>query len=204
MATETSRRTVPAAVEIGEPPIARLLFADTRSSWFWLLVRLYAGWAWPQSGMKKVGNGAWTGANAGGAIGGFVNGALHKTGGTHPDVTGWYAARRCCAASCCPIRAHGVHLIAYGEVLVGVGLIFGVLTGISAFFRSLMNVNYLLAGTVSSNPILFVARHVAGACLAGRRMVRRGWLLPRLGTPWAPGPTPARTAPRASGRTAAT
>ncbi len=43
-----------------------------------------------------------------------------------------------------------------GEIDVGVGLIVGMLTGVAAFLGALMNVNYLFAGTVSSNPLLFV------------------------------------------------
>jgi hypothetical protein len=39
---------------------------------------------------------------------------------------------------------------------VGLGLIFGCVTGIAAFFGGLMNVNDLSAGTVSANPLLFV------------------------------------------------
>ena len=62
-------------------------------------------------------------------------------------------------------------VITVGEILVGLGLIFGVLTGIAAFFGRLMNVNYLKAGTVSTNPL----RHLAGVGLAHRWLV---WLRP--------------------------
>ena len=56
------------------------------------------------------------------------------------------------------------------------------------FFGSLMSVNYLLAGTVSSNPILFVLATwlVLAWRVAGWWGLDR-WLLPLLGTPWAPG-----------------
>jgi thiosulfate dehydrogenase [quinone] large subunit len=47
------------------------------------------------------------------------------------------------------------HLVAYGELLVGLALTIGFLTGIAAFCGLFMNLNYLLAGTVSTNPILF-------------------------------------------------
>lgn len=46
--------------------------------------------------------------------------------------------------------------MSWGEFLVGAALILGILTGIAAFFGSLMTMNYLLAGAVSTNPILFV------------------------------------------------
>ena len=79
-------------------------------------------------------------------------------------------------------------LIAYGELLVGVGLIVGGLTGIAAFFGALMNMSFMLAGSASTNPILFtlsillvLAWRVAGLIGLDR------WLLPALGAPWAPG-----------------
>ena len=45
-------------------------------------------------------------------------------------------------------------LVTWGEVAVGLGVLLGVLTGIAAGFGVLMNLNYLLAGTVSINPVL--------------------------------------------------
>jgi thiosulfate dehydrogenase (quinone) large subunit len=186
-----------APTQIPEPPVARLLFADTRTAWFWLLVRLYVGWEWLQAGIAKVGSPAWTGSHAGAAIRGFVNGALRKTAVEHPDVTGWYATFL--QDVVLPHASFWAHLVAWGEVLVGVALILGVLTGIAAFFGGLMNVNYLLAGTVSSNPVLFVlatwlvlAWRVAGWYGADR------WLLPLLGTPWTPGSL-VHVRPRSSG-----
>ena len=74
-----------------EPPLARFSFADTRLAWFWLIVRVYCGWQWLEAGSEKVTNPAWFGPNAGSSLTGFVNGALQKATGTHPDVMDWYA-----------------------------------------------------------------------------------------------------------------
>ena len=74
--------------ELREPPFARFLFADPRASWLWLIVRLYLGYEWISSGLGKLGSPAWTGSQAGAAVSGFAQGALSKTGGEHPDVTG--------------------------------------------------------------------------------------------------------------------
>jgi len=80
------------------------------------------------------------------------------------------------------------YVVAYGEVLVGIGLILGAFTGIAAVCGSVMNMSYLFAGTVSVNPImallqlfLILAWRVAGWFGVDR------YLLPLLGTPWHPG-----------------
>lgn len=80
------------------------------------------------------------------------------------------------------------YLVAYGEVLVGVALILGVLTGLAAFFGSLINVAFLLAGTVSTNPLMFiVATWIVLAWRVAGWYGRDRWVLPALGTPWHPG-----------------
>lgn len=174
------------ATQIPEPPIARFLFADTRLAWFWLVVRIYVGYQWLIAGLEKWENPAWVGANAGAGLTGFVNGALGKTGGQHPDVTGWYADFL--QSFVLPYAAVWSYAVTFGEILVGLGLIFGCLTGIAAFFGSFMNANFLFAGTVSINPLLFVL--ATWLVLAWRVAGFIGldfFILPMLGTPWAPG-----------------
>ena len=171
---------------IPESPISRLLFANTKMSWFWLIIRIYVGWEWLLTGWAKVNNSAWVGPDAGSSLAGFLKGALAKTTGAHPDVAGWYGAFL--QNVVIPHVNLWSHFVAYGELLVGVGLILGAFTGIAAFFGLFMNLNYLLAGTVSSNPILFtlsigliLAWKVAGFWGLDR------YLLPLLGTPWKSG-----------------
>lgn len=59
------------------------------------------------------------------------------------------------------------------------------LTGIAAFFGATMNMSFLLAGTVSSNPVMFMIAIVLILAwkVAGWYGLDR-WVLPRLGTPW--------------------
>jgi thiosulfate dehydrogenase [quinone] large subunit len=143
------------------------LFTDKRAAWIWLPVRLYVGWAWLEAGWAKVFNPAWTGATAGASIKGFVAGALAKTSGAHPDVTMWYAwFLKNLVLTMPEVWSYAV---AYGEVLVGLGLIVGAFVATASFFGIVMNGSYLLAGTVSSNPVLlilgigiFSARKVSG------------------------------------------
>jgi thiosulfate dehydrogenase (quinone) large subunit len=37
-----------------EPPISQFLFADTRLSWIWLVLRIYVAWQWLQAGYEKL------------------------------------------------------------------------------------------------------------------------------------------------------
>jgi len=176
----------PAATQIPEPPIARFLFADTRMAWFWVVVRVYVGWQWLEAGLEKFESPAWIGGKAGTALTGFVNGALGKTAGAHPDVTGWYA--NILQGFVLPNAVVFSYLVTFGEILIGLGLIFGCLTGVAAFFGSFMNANFLFAGTVSINPVLFVL--ATWLVLAWRVAGYFGldfFVLPALGTPWAPG-----------------
>jgi thiosulfate dehydrogenase [quinone] large subunit len=171
---------------LDDSPIAKALFGQVRWAWLWLLLRLYLGWEWLQSGWGKLHNPAWTGSKAGTAITGFVTNALTKTGGEHPDVQGWYAWFLQHV-----VLAHSVlwsYMVSWGETLVGVALILGIFTGIAAFFGSFMNLSYLLAGTVSINPVLFVIAIwlVLAWKTAGWWGLDR-WILPALGTPWRPG-----------------
>ncbi len=186
---------------IPEPGLARFLFGDTRFAWFWLIVRLYVGYQWLAAGWEKlfgfsinydsfgqpIKGGAWVFNNhTGAAIQGFVKGALTKTSGPFPDVYGWYAWFL--QHVVLPNSATFAYIITFGEVLVGLALILGFLTGIAAFFGIVMNVNYLLAGTVSTNPVLAILGSLI--MLAWRIAGYYGldhWLLPLLGTPWSEG-----------------
>lgn len=185
------------ATQVPEPPLARFLFADTRIAWLWLIVRVYVGWQWLVAGTEKLtgysidvgsfgektGNSWIFTSHPGAALSGFLNGALAQTTGAHPAVQGWYGWFIQYLAM--PIAPELSYVVTFGEILVGLGLIFGVLTGIAAFFGLFMNLNFLLAGAVSINPIigglalfLILAWRVAGYYGGDR------WVLPLLGTPW--------------------
>lgn len=156
-------------------------FTSKESAPIWFIVRLYVGQEWLVAGLDKVMNPAWFGSGAGAALNGFVQGALAKTVGAHPDVQAWYASFL--KGAVLPHLVSWSNAIAVGEVLVGVGLIVGAVVGVAAFFGALMNLNFMLAGTVSINPILFtlsifliLAWRVAGYWGVDR------YLLPRLHT----------------------
>ncbi len=161
------------------------MFADTRLAWLWLIIRVYVGYEWLMAGLEKLQSPVRVGAKAGVVMTGFVAGALKKTTGDHPDVTGWYAGFL--QNLVLPNAVFWSYFVTFGEIAVGLGLIVGCLTGIAAFFGGLMNANYLLAGTVRTNPILFVL--ATWLVLAWRVAGYWGvapYLLPALGVPRRP------------------
>lgn len=176
------------STQIPEPSFTRFLFADTRMNVVWTLLRVWLGWQWLHAGWGKITNpaGVWVGEKAGVAITGFLKGSLAKTQGDHPDVAGWYASF--INSFALPNAELLSYMVAYGEVLVGIALILGLLTGIAAFFGAVMNANFLFAGTISVNPLLLIS--AVAIMLAWRVAGQWGldrFLLPYLGVPGAPG-----------------
>jgi thiosulfate dehydrogenase [quinone] large subunit len=164
--------------------LSKTLFASRYSVPFWTLVRIYLGYLWLNAGWHKVTSSAWVGPEAGGAVKGFLTNALTLTQGDHPSVQGWYA--RLIENVFIPNALIFSHLVAFGEVLVGLALILGFLTGVSAFTGGLLNAAFLLAGTVSTNPVMFIL--ATWLVLAWRVAGFWGldyWVLPRLGAPHA-------------------
>lgn len=167
---------------IPENPVSNFLFNNTRSGLIWLVIRVYLGYAWLIAGWHKITNDKWVGSDAGAALSGFVKGALGKAA-DGKDVTGWYSSFL--ENTVLPNAKLFSYFVAYGEVLVGLGLILGLLTGVAAFFGAFMNASYLFAGTLSTNPLLFILATwiVLGWKVAGWYGLDR-WALPFLGTPW--------------------
>lgn len=134
--------------------IPKGIFSNVNTSIVWFVVRLYVGWEWLSAGWDKVNNPAWFGSSSGAPLTGFLQGALQKTGGLHPDVQMWYA--NFLSNYVLPNAHTWSNMVSVGELLVGIALILGFMVGFSAFFGAFMNFNYLLAGTVSMNPIFFL------------------------------------------------
>lgn len=178
-------RRDPAAteVEVEGPAFARFLFANTHAGLFWLPIRLFLGFSWLTAGAHKIADGGWL--DGGASLAGYWQHAVSIPEAGNPPITyDWYRD------FIQLLLNNGAEswfswLIVFGELLVGLGLIFGALTGIAAFFGALMNMSFLLAGSASSNPVLFTA--AIGLMLAWRVAGYYGldrWLLPMLGTPW--------------------
>ncbi|HET8840398.1 MAG TPA: hypothetical protein VFN35_02985, partial [Ktedonobacteraceae bacterium] len=164
-----------------EPALAKFFLASDGSAAMWFVVRMNVGAQWLLAGWEKVQDPTW--GTSGKAMAGFVAGALAKTSGAHPSVQGWYGWFLQNMVQ--PNTGLWSFLITWGEVAVGLGVLLGILTGIAAGFGVLMNLNYLLAGTVSINPVLgtfglflIFSWRVCG-WIGGDRV-----LLPSLGLPW--------------------
>ncbi|UXH46003.1 DoxX family protein [Rossellomorea vietnamensis] len=113
----------------------------------WTVLRIWLGVQWLEAGWHKV--------NDGFDASGFLQGALANATGDHPAVQGWYA--EFLKGFALPnVELFNV-LIPWGEMLVGVGLIVGFMTLPALLAGAFMNLNFLLAGTVSTNPILYTA-----------------------------------------------
>jgi thiosulfate dehydrogenase (quinone) large subunit len=169
------------------PPVIQSLFSNPSWAWLWFIARLYLGYTWLSSGWGKLSNPAWM--QSGSALQGFWERAI-----AIPDAPArpliafnWY---RTFLQALLESEAYVwfAKLLVYGEVLVGIGLILGALTGVAAFFGAFMNWNFMMAGTASTNPVLFILAVLL--LVAWRKAGWWGvdrWLLPILGTPWQPG-----------------
>ncbi len=177
--------------ELHDPGWVRRIFADTRMAPLWALARVYLGYQWLLAGWHKMwGSERWI--NLPGEDGLPLKGFWERVTaipekGSPPIKYDWYRDFLHYM-----LNHEWYHwfawLIAFGEVLAGVALIVGAFTGLAALAGATMNFNFMLAGSASTNPVLFVLAILIlfGWKVAGWMGIDR-WLLPALGTPWEPG-----------------
>ncbi|MGH9175345.1 MAG: hypothetical protein ACRD1H_13360 [Vicinamibacterales bacterium] len=180
-------REATAAGQVDDPVSWKMLLGNTYWAIFWMPIRFFIGLQWLQAGEHKLRDDAWM--SGGTALQGYWERAvtIPEPPGRAAISYGWYRD---------VLQYMLDHewytwfakAIAVGEFLVGVGLIAGALVGIAAFFGTLMNFSFMLAGSTSTNPVLFgltvflvLAWKVAGYVGLDR------WLLPALGAPWGVG-----------------
>ena len=173
---------------IADPPLARFLFSDTRMAVVWLVLRIYVGFSWLDAGLHKV-------LDAGAKTNYIYDGS--------GLLAFWQRIAAIPAAPAKPIITYDWYrnfiqfmvdnhwevffgkLIAFGETAVGIGLILGAFVGIAAVGGAFMNLNFMLAGSASTNPVLLLLGFllVLAWKTAGYIGLDR-YLLPILGTPW--------------------
>jgi thiosulfate dehydrogenase [quinone] large subunit len=167
-----------------DPGWYRFVFANLWMAPLWAIVRLYVGWQWLQAGWHKVDGTGWI-DHDGSALKAFWQRIVQvPEQGTPPIKFDWYRN------FIQHMLDHGWYtwfawIISFGELFAGIFLIVGAFTGIAAVGAAFMNFNFMLAGSASTNPVLFffsvlllLAWKVAGYIGLDR------WLLPVLGTPW--------------------
>jgi len=182
-----------------DPPFIRTLFHTTRFAWFWLIIRVWLGYQWIDASRHKLGVAAWTGNGT--ALKAFWERAVQlPPPPARPAITfEWY---RSFLQYMLDIQAYTwfAKLVAYGEFLIGVALVVGAFVGIAAFFGGFMNWNFMMAGTASTNPLLFTGAIllILSWKVAGYYGLDR-YLLPAVGTPWQPGRMFAEQEPSGSG-----
>jgi thiosulfate dehydrogenase [quinone] large subunit len=168
-------------IQIPEPKISRFLFSDVRMAWFWFLVRLFVGWEWLVGAWSKLADPAWMGSEAGTALQRSIVQFVSSK-----NIAWWYVSFLYNVVMRYPILFS--YLIVYSEFALGILLVVGAFTGITAFAGAFLSLNYLFLGVAGINPLLFVAELLL--MLAWRNA---GWwgidrlLLPGLGVPWQPG-----------------
>jgi thiosulfate dehydrogenase (quinone) large subunit len=171
-------------VMVEDPPFVVDLFSNTRWAWLWLILRLYLGYTWITSGLEKIQSPAWM--QTGAALKGFWTSAVQVPAppARAPIAFEWYRQ------FILGLLNSGAYtwfakLISIGELVVGIALILGAFTGIAAFLGAFLNWNFMMAGSASINPLmfLFTILLILAWKTAGWWGLDR-WLLPALGTPW--------------------
>jgi thiosulfate dehydrogenase (quinone) large subunit len=136
------------------------------------LLRIYLGWLWLSSGWGKV-----TGEEPFSAKG-YLMGAINNpvTRGEQLVYPTYVAFLENFAI---PNAGLFSFMVSWGEVLVGLGLILGVLTTWAAFFGVVMNFAFMFAGTISSNPwMLLISMFILAAGVNAGRFGGDRWIYP--------------------------
>jgi thiosulfate dehydrogenase (quinone) large subunit len=169
---------------VTNPPLAKFLFEDTRLAPVWAVIRILLGLSWIDAASHKLSSPAWM--ETGAALKGFwANAIAIPDAPAKPAITfDWY---RSFLQGLLDSGSYVwfAKLVAIGEFAIGVALVIGAFVGIAAVFGGLMNWNFMMAGSASSNPLLFLAAIVLVLAwkTAGYYGLDR-FLLPYLGTPW--------------------
>lgn len=168
---------------IQDPPLVQKLLNDPRAAWFWLIPRVWLGLQWLDAAQHKLADPKWV--QTGEALKGFwMNAVKIPETGRPPIAFDWY---RTFIQMLLDAQAYTwfAKLVTAGELLVGIALILGAFTGIAAFFGGFMNWNFMMAGSASTNPVLFTI--AVGLILAWKVAGYIGadyFLLRWIGTPW--------------------
>jgi thiosulfate dehydrogenase (quinone) large subunit len=163
------------------------LLRSSHTGMIWLAARLWVGWIWLDAGWEKVRDSAWVGSDAGTAVNGYLTNASsdRMTQGQFPPVSDWYASLidNIFLKMDTPLS----YVIAISEVAIGLMLIFGAFTMAAAFWGAILNLQFMLAGSLSAgeNPLMFTySLLLMGAGAAAYRYGVDRATMPRLRRAW--------------------
>ncbi len=167
---------------VQDPPLAQQLFNNPWAGLIWLPLRLWLGWQWIEASLHKLSSPAWM--QTGTALKSFWVSAVAAPNGKPVIAFDWY---RSFLTFLLNAQAYTwfAKVVAVGEFVVGAALILGIFTGVAAFFGGFMNWNFMMAGSASTNPMLFII--AVGLILAWKISGYIGvdyFLLKWIGTPW--------------------
>jgi thiosulfate dehydrogenase [quinone] large subunit len=170
-------------IVVPDPPFAHKLFSTTAFAWLFVIVRVWLGWQWLSSGWGKFNNPKWL--QTGEALQGYwLNAVKIPEQGRPPISFDWY---RSFLQFLLDTDAYTwfSKLIVFGEIAIGLSLILGAFVGIAAFFGGFMNWNFIMAGSASTNGMLFALSIflILGWKVAGYYGLDY-YLLRYVGVPW--------------------
>ena len=170
-----------------DAPMVKSLFNSTKFAWLWMIVRVYVGYQWLTASLHKLESPDWM--HTGAALKGYwLNAVSIPEAPAKPAI--YYDWYRSFLQSMLDNQSYVwfAKLVAVGEFLVGLALILGIFVGVAAFFGGLMNFSFMLAGSLSSGPVLLVLEIllIVAWKTAGYYGLDR-FFFKFIGAPWKPG-----------------
>jgi thiosulfate dehydrogenase [quinone] large subunit len=132
-------------------PVINKLLNHPLMGIIFLPIRVWLGYEWITAALHKLESASWM--VTGTALKGFWTSAVAIPATGNPPINfAWY---RSFLQFLLDTNSYVwfAKLIPVGEFLVGLGLILGMFTGFAAFFGGFMNWNFLMAGSLSVNPL---------------------------------------------------
>jgi thiosulfate dehydrogenase (quinone) large subunit len=186
---EASAPEPPARAPAHNLRLSDWLFRSRSASVLWLGVRLWLGYQWLNAGYQKIWGAErsafWFGSGAG--VKGFATaGVAGSASGKGGASYGWWAAFL--HNFVVPNASWIAKLVSLGELLIGVALILGLLTGFAAVLALLLNLTYMFSGSAGVNPMfallavfLVLAWRNSGWIGLDRFVLRNVWTSHRAG-----------------------
>jgi thiosulfate dehydrogenase [quinone] large subunit len=141
----------------GNLKVADWLYRSNYASVLWLALRIWLGYQWLNAGYQKIWGSEkaffWNGGGAG--VYGFAKAGVAANTPMGAVGYGWWAAFL--HNFVMPNASWIAKLISVTELLIGVGLILGLFTGLAALVALTLNFTYMMTGNAGVNPLYALA-----------------------------------------------